>query len=152
MKKAIQTAIVILIMVMVVSINTASAEKRHILIEMGESGQTVSFPMTSKDIATVDAENDRQVKSEVPNSQKTAPRFKTIAMGESGQIVSFLMTPEEMTAEDAEKQRLSGIRTKSYIDDNKTNAYEMAESGMLIEFPEHMIGVDSVRIAKMENP
>ena len=62
MRKVILTAISILAMVIIVSINTASAEKRHIVIEMGESGQTVSFPMTSEEIAAIDAENARQSK------------------------------------------------------------------------------------------
>ena len=138
-------------MVIIVSINIASAEKRHIVFEMGESGQTVSFPMTFEEIAAVDAENERRVKNKVLNSQKTASRIQTVEMGESGQMVSFMMTPEKMTAEDDEKQRFSDIRRKSYIDDRKTIAYEMAESGMLIEFPERVIAVNSVRITKKEN-
>ena len=93
-----------------------------------------------------------RVKSEALNSQQNAPRFKTIEMGESGQIVSFLMTPEEMAAEDAEKQRLSEIRRKSSVNDRQTVAYEMAESGMLIEFPERVFEVNTVNIAKIENP
>ena len=152
MKKFIQTAISILAMVTIVSINTAAAEKRHIVIEMGEGGQTVSFPMTAEEIAAVDAENSKQRKSNALNSQQNASKFKIIEMGESGQIVSFLMTPEEMAAEDAEKRRLSEIRRKSYVDDRKTIAYETAESGMLIEFPERVSEVNTVIIAKIENP
>ena len=73
-------------------------------------------------------------------------------MGESGQIVSFLMTPEEIAAEDVKKQRLSEIRRKSYLRDRKAIAYEMAESGMLIEFPERSVRINSVSIAKVDNP
>ena len=98
MRKVILTAISILAMMIMVSISTASAEKRYIVIEMGESGQTVSFPMTAEEIAAIDAENARQVKIKALNSQQNASRFKTIEMGESGQIVSFLMTPEEIAA------------------------------------------------------
>ena len=152
MRKVILTAISILAMVIIVSINTALAEKRHIVIEMGESGQTVSFPMTEEEIAAIDAENARQVKSVALNSQKTALRFKTIEMGEGGQIVSFLMTPEEMAAEDAEKRCLSKIRRKSSVDNRQTVAYEAAESGMLIEFPESVSEVNTVNIAKIEKP
>ena len=152
MRKVILTAINILAMVIIVSINIASAEERHIVIEMGESGQTVSFPMTPEEIASVNADNARLVQSGALKSQQSAPRFKTIEMGESGQIISFLMTPEEMAAEDAEKRRLSEIRRKSYVDDRKTIAYETAESGMLIEFPERVSEVNTVIIAKIENP
>ena len=152
MRKVILTAISILAMVIIVSLNTASAEKRHIVFEMGEGGQTVSFPMTPEEIAAVDADNARQVKGGVLKSQKTEPRFKTIEMGEGGQIVSFLMTPEEVTAEDAERQRLSEIHRKSSVNDRQTIAYEMAESGMLIEFPERVSEANTVNIAKIENP
>jgi hypothetical protein len=152
MRKVILTAISILTMVIIVSLNTASAEKRHIVFEMGESGQTISFPMTPEEIAAVDADNARLVKGGVLKSQKTAPRFKTIEMGEGGQIVSFLMTPEEITAEDAEKRRLSEIHRKISADDRHTVAYETAESGILIEFPERVLEVNTVIIAKIENP
>ena len=152
MRKVILTAISILAMVIMVSISTASAEKRYLFIEMGEGGQTISFPMTAEEIAAIDAENSKQIKSEVVNSQQNASRFKIIEMGESGQIVSFLMTPEEMVAEDAEKRRLSEIRRKRSVDDRQTVAYETAESGMLIEFPERVSEVNTVIIAKIENP
>jgi len=152
MRKVILTAINILTMVIIVSLNTASAEKRHIVFEMGESGQTISFPMTPEEIAAVDADDARLVKGGVLKSQNTAPRFKTIEMGEGGQIVSFLMTPEEVTAEDAERQHLYEIRRKISVDDRQTITYETAESGMLIEFPERVSKVNTVIIAKKETP
>jgi len=152
MRKVILTAISIMAMVIIVSINIASAEKRHIVYEMGESGQTVSFPMTPEEIAAVDADNARQVKGGVLKSQKTEPRFKTIEMGEGGQIVSFLMTPDEVAAEDAEKRRLSELRRKSSIDDKQIVAYEMAESGALIEFLEGVIDDHTLNVAKIESP
>ena len=132
MRKVILTSISILAMVIIVSINTASAEEKHIVVEMGESGQTVSFPMTTEEIATVAADSARMVQGGVLKLQKTVRRFKTIEMGEGGQTVSFLMTAEEITAEDTEKRRLSEIRRKSSVDDRQTIAYETAESGMLI--------------------
>ena len=152
MRKVILTSISILAMVIIVSINTASAEEKHIVVEMGESGQTVSFPMTTEEIATVAADSARMVQGGVLKLQKTVRRFKTIEMGEGGQTVSFLMTAEEITAEDTEKRRLSEIRRKSSVDDRQTIAYETAESGMLIEFPERVVEVNSVRIAKIEKP
>ena len=151
MRKVILTAISILAMVIIVSINTASAKDKYMVIEMGESAQTVSFPMTPKEVSTVAAENERQIKNELRNSQKVEPRFQTVEMGESGQIVSFRMTPEKMVSEDADKRRLAEIRRKSYGDNSKTIAYEMAESGMLIEFPERAVKINSVSIAKVEN-
>ena len=151
MKKVILTAISILAMVIVVSINTATAENRHIVFEMGESGQIVSFPMTSEEVAAVDARNAGLEQGGVQNSQKTAPRYRTIEMGEGGQIVSFLMTPEDIAAEDAEKLSLSEIRKKSFVDDRQTVVYEIAESGTRIEFPKRVIEVTSNSIDKMKN-
>ena len=151
MRKLILTATAILAMVIMVSINTASAEKKHIVFEMGESGQTVSFPMTDAEISALSAENATQVHGGKFNSQKTAPSIKIYEMGESGQIISFLMTLEEIAAEDAEKRRVSKIRRKSSVDDKQTITYEMAESGVVIEFPEHILEDHTVNIAKLEN-
>jgi len=152
MKKVILNTISIVAMVIIVSINTVSAEQRHIVIEMGESGQTISFPMTSEEAAAVDARKAGLVQGGTLNSQKTAPMYKTIEMGEGGQIVSFLMTPEEIAAEDVEKLRLSKIRRKSSVDDRQTIVYEIAETGNLIEFPKRVVEVNSVSIAKIRNP
>ena len=44
MRKVILAAISILAMVIMVSINTASAEKRHIVYETAESGMLIEFP------------------------------------------------------------------------------------------------------------
>ena len=152
MRKVILTAISILAMVIFVSINTATAEEKRIVIEMGESGQTVSFPMTPEEIAAADADNARLVQDGAINPQKTAPQFKAIELGESGQIVSFLMTLEEIAAEDAEKRRFADTRMLNSVDDRLITAFEMAESGMLIEFPQRDMEVNSVRIAKIKNP
>jgi hypothetical protein len=151
MRKVILTAICILAIVIMISINTASAENRHRVIEMGEGGQTISFPMTDEEIPTINAENARRVHGDEVISQKLTPRFKTFTMGESGQVVSFLMTPEEIAAEDSEKSRLTEIPIKSSVDETQTVAYEMAESGMLIEFPERVIKVNPMRITKLKN-
>lgn len=151
MRKFILTATAILAMVIMVSINTASAEERHIIFEMGESGQTISFPMTDAEIAAISAENATQVHGGKFNSEKTAPRIKIYEMGESGQIVSFLMTQEEIAAEDAEKRRISMIRRKGSVDDKQTKTYELAESGIVIEFPEPILEDHTVNIAKLEN-
>ena len=151
MRKTILTAISILAMVVIVSLNTAAAEEKRIVIEMGESGQTVSFPMTSEEIAAADADKSKLVQGGALNPQKTAPRFKTIEMGETGQIVSFLMTPEEIATEDDEKSRFAGNRKLSSDYGRLITVFEMAESGMLIEFPQRDVEVNSVRIAKIKN-
>ncbi len=73
-------------------------------------------------------------------------------MGESGQIVSFPMNPEKMVAEVAAKRRLVDIRRKSYGENKKPIVYEMAESGILFEFPESVVKSSSENIAKAGNP
>ena len=80
----------------------------------------------------------------VVNPAAAEGRYKIFEMGESGQTVSSLMTLEEIVTKDAEEQRFSEIRRKSSIDDRQTIAYEMAESGMLIEFPARVNEINSV--------
>ena len=59
-------------------------------------------------------------------------------MGESGQIVSFLMTPEEIATEDANNDRLAALRKAGFNKPNKLVAsFELAKSGIIIEFPEN---------------
>jgi hypothetical protein len=152
MKKIILTGINILALVIVLSIGSASAEKRHIVIEMGESGQTISFLMTSEEIADHEADIERLVQIGTSISQTIAPRFINFEIGESGQIVSFPMTPEEIAADDAASQHLSDIRKKSIVDDKQTVAYEMAESGILLEFQKRDIEVIPAGIATLKYP
>lgn len=152
MKKIILTGINILALVIVLSIGSASAEKRHIVIEMGESGQTISFPMTSEEIDDHETDIERLVQIGTSISQTIAPRFINFEIGESGQIVSFPMTPEEIAADDAASQHLSDIRKKSIVDDKQTVAYEMAESGILLEFQKRDIEVIPAGIATLKYP
>jgi len=56
MKKLILLLKSILGLVVFISFNSASAEERLIVIEMGESGQTVSFQMSAEEIADKNAE------------------------------------------------------------------------------------------------
>ena len=61
---------------------------------------------------------------------------KVFEMGESGQRVSFPMSAEEIAAVDTEKARPAGIRkAKSEEIKKQIVAYELAESGVSVEFP-----------------
>jgi len=150
MRKVILTAINILTMVIIVSLNTASAEKRHIVFEMGESGQAVSFPMTSKEIAASEADNAKLMKIGTLISQTITQSFITFEMGESGQTFSFPMDPEEIAAEDVTKPLLSDISKKSTADERQPVAYEMAESGVLIEFFKPVFEDKIVSLAELD--
>ena len=59
-------------------------------------------------------------------------------MGESGQIVEFSMSPEEIATEDTDSARHVALRKEGF---NKPRtpvaSFEMAESGIVIEFRTH---------------
>ena len=115
---------------------SAIAEQRVKIFEMGESGQTVEFPMSSEEIAAEDAEKERLAALQEAKLKKPKKRMQIIEMGESGQTVEFHMTPEEIAVEDAENERLSEVReAKLEMPQKCMEEYELAESGIIIEFP-----------------
>ena len=117
-------------------ISQASEEKRVIVIEMGESGQTVEFPMSPKEIAAENAENARLAALRQAKLKKPEERKQLIEMGESGQTVEFPMSLKEITAEDAENSRFAAIRQARLKEPQRqVVTFELAESGILIEFP-----------------
>ena len=150
MRKIILTAISILSLVIMVSTNSAAAEERRIIFEMGESGQTVSFPMTSEEISDHVVDFERLVQIGLSISKTITQRFTAYEMGESGQTFSFPMTSEEISVDDAAKPLLSDIRKKSTVDEWQPGAYEMAESGELIEFFEPAFENETVTLARKE--
>jgi hypothetical protein len=61
-------------------------KKRMQIFEMGESGQTVEFPMTPDAIAADDAENDRLTALQEAKQKKCVAEFE---LAESGVIIEF---------------------------------------------------------------
>ena len=117
-------------------ISQAAEEKRVIVIEMGESGQTVEFPMSPEEITAEKAKNDRFAAIRQTKLKKPEERKQVIEMGESGQAVEFLMSPEEIAAEDAENARFAATREARLKKPQKqVVTSELAESGIIIEFP-----------------
>ena len=117
-------------------ISQASEEKRVIVIEMGESGQTVEFPMSPEEIAAENAENAKFAAIRQAKLKKPEERKQVIEISESGQAVEFPMSPEEIAAEDAENARFAAIRqTKLKEPQRQVITSELAESGIIIEFP-----------------
>jgi hypothetical protein len=149
MKKIILTAISILSLVIMVSINSAAADERDVVFGMGESGQTVSFPMTSEEISAFEADNAKLMKIGTLISQTITQSFITFEMGEGGQTFSFPMDPEEIAAEDVAKPQLSEISKKSTAE-RQPVAYEMAESGVLIEFFKPVFEDKTVSLAVLD--
>jgi len=117
-------------------ISQAAEDKRVIAIEMGESGQTVEFPMSPEEIAAEKAENARLTTIRQAKLKKPEERKKVIEMGESGQTLEFPMSPEEIATEDADNARLVVLRKTRFNKSKKSViSFEMAESGIIIEFP-----------------
>ena len=150
MRKIILTTISILSLLSMVSINSVAAEEKYIVFEMGESGQTVSFPMTSQEIAASEADNAKLMKIGTLISQAITQSFITYEMAESGQTFSFPMDPEEIAAEDIAIPLLSDISNKSTANERQPVSYEMAESGILIEFYKPVLEDQTANLARVE--
>jgi len=106
------------------------------VIEMGESGLAVEFPMTPEEITAEKARRNNLAahrRSDVAASKKN---LKTFEMGESGHRVVFPMTAAEIAAANAENARIAAIRSAGFLRSKKPVVeFELAESGYFIEFP-----------------
>ncbi len=132
MKQVSLSVLSILAVVIIIGTNMALAEQNFVRIEMGESGQTVSFPSEPKEIAGRKVDKIGLVQSNVLFLQKS--KFKTFEMGEGGHLVSFLMTPEEIKAEAALEKLSNDVAEMRTTEGSPKVVYELAESGVLIEF------------------
>jgi hypothetical protein len=118
------------------SFNVAFAGEWVKVIEMGESGLTVEFPMTPAEIAAEKAKRANLSADRKVDRAASSQKLKTIEMGESGYAVTFKMTAEEIAALNAENARLTAIRAARTSRDKKhVVGFELAESGHIIEFP-----------------
>ena len=148
MKQVSLSVLSILAVVIIIGTNMALAEQNFVRIEMGESGQTVSFPSESKEIASRKVDKVGLVQSNVLHLQKS--KFKTFEMGEGGHLVSFLMTPEEIKAEAAAEKLNNDAAELKTTEDSPKVVYELAESGVLIEFPADKKRVYPESLARVE--
>ena len=116
--------------------NTASAGEWVTVIEMGESGLAVEFPMTPAEITAEKARRNNPAANRRPDVAASKKNLKTFEMGEGGHRVVFPMTAAEITAANAENARLAAIRSAGPLKSKKpVVGFEMAESGHFIEFP-----------------
>ncbi len=135
MKKIITTTLVLSVIALFLNLNTATAADRHKVFEMGESGSSVSFPMTAEEIAAEDAEAAKLAAIREAKLKNPGERMRVYEMGESGHTVSFPLTAEEIAAEDANKDRpVSRKAMQSSETEKRLTTFEMAESGQIIEF------------------
>jgi len=121
---------------LIFSFGTVSAGEWVKVIEMGESGVTIEFPMTPAEIAMVKA--SRASLSAIPEVARAAAlkKLKIIEMGEGGHTVVYPMTAEEIIAANAENARLAAIQAaRPQTPKQPVVGFEMAESGQFIAFP-----------------
>ena len=76
--------------------NLSKPEKRVKVFEMGESGQSVAFPMTAEEIDAEDAENEGLAAARKAKSEEPPKHIVIYEFAESGITVEFpLETPDE---------------------------------------------------------
>jgi len=127
---------VIIALTIILTFNTASAGEWVNVIEMGESGLAVEFPMTPAEIAAEKARRNHLAAIRRPDLAASKNYLKTFEMGEGGHRVVFSMTAEEIFAANAENARLAATRSAGSLKSKKpVVGFEMAESGHFIEFP-----------------
>ncbi|BBO77429.1 hypothetical protein DSCW_48460 [Desulfosarcina widdelii] len=94
----------------------AVAEQRMITFEMGESGQTVSFPMSQEEIAYADSVTAYSNSFKKADDTMGKDWVNRIELPESGQFVEFPMTEEEI-----QEAKEKAAKEKSNINRRKLN-------------------------------
>jgi len=136
MKTITINRLAIVVLSIIFTFSAASAGEWVRVIEMGESGLTVEFPMTPAEIAAEKAKRASLSASRKAEPAVSSQKLATIEMGESGYGVTFKMTAEEIAALNAENARLAAIQAANATKPQKrVEVFEMAESGHTIEFP-----------------
>ena len=136
MKNIILNIVAISVPAIFLIFNSAGAEERVRVFEMGEGGFTVEFPMTSEEIAAADTAYGKIIAASKKSVGNLSNRVKVFEMGESGYTVEFRMSAAEIAAANAENARLAALRSTNpaAAPDNKVR-FELAESGHIFEFP-----------------
>ena len=143
MKTITINRLAIIVLSIIFTSSAASAGEWVRVIEMGESGLAVEFPMTPAEIAAEKAKRASRSAIRMAEPAVSSQNLKAIEMGESGYAVSFKMTAEEIAALNAENARFAAIRaagTKTAT--QSVVVFELAESGQVIEFPAAIPEID----------
>jgi hypothetical protein len=131
-KLAIVSSILIIWLVSSISV----AEQRMITFEMGESDQTVSFPMTQKEM--IEAERVDKVIEGINQRKRSRknPWIKSYELTESGIVINFPMSDEEIIKEKGKYRDFVNNRKKmAELQEEMVKQYkifEMGESGLVI--------------------
>lgn len=129
MKNRILILINILLISFIIILTDAIAEQRMITFEMGESGQTVSFPMSQEEMAFADDVAAFTRSSKITDDTIPKRLVNRIELPESGQFVEFPMTKKEI-----QKAKKQLAQKKSNINHRNLNAPNIHEKkGDVIE-------------------
>lgn len=142
MRKLILISINMFLISIVFLLTDAVAGQRMITFEMGESGQTVSFPMSQEEITFANAVAAYAKSSKITGSAIRNKWVNRIELPESGQFVVFPMTEEEIQeAKNKATQQNSNIkRRKLYapnIRENKGEIIEMADGYSIVFYKDN---------------
>lgn len=132
MNNTITTTLTLSAIALFLAFNIVHAGERDKVYDLAESGITIEFQMTAKEITVGDENNSRLVATKEINGKKPRKGVEIFEMGESGQTLSFPLMAEEIAAE--------GKGVATFLKENSGNpksrviVFELAESGQTIEF------------------
>ena len=137
MRKKIWISINMFLISLIFFLNPAVAEQRMITFEMGESGQTVTFPMSQKEIDYADSVTAYSKAFKKIDDTSAKRWVDRIELPESGQFVEFPMTEEEI--QDAKKkfaQEISNSNRRNanvpIVHEKKGEIFEMADGYSIV--------------------
>lgn len=142
MKNIIMISVNTLIIGLALFLSDAVAEQRMITFEMGESGQTVSFPMSAEEIIFADTV------VAYANSLKTSGRttrkkwVNRIELPETGQYLEFPMSDEEIKTEikkgEQEKSKRNQLELNAQYDRNNiAEIVEMVDGNTIVFYKDN---------------
>lgn len=138
MKYFTTTAIIVLATGMALTNHPAFAQERVKVYQMAESGMSIEFKMTLKEIAAEDVKNIQSDLSRKTNRNAPRKNVKLFEMGESGQFVAFSIPESEILAKGTENVNQRITLTPPPVHEKQETSlvtHELAESGINLEFP-----------------
>ena len=114
------------------------AEQRMITFEMGESGQSISFPMNQKEILTAE-KTDKDIR-EIIQKKRSKPQIvgEIFELAESGFTINFPWSDKEIIEAKSEYDKLVNHHEKmSELQKEMEKRYEIlevGESGQAVKF------------------
>lgn len=134
MKKIMTIILNISVLTLLITSTTISAAEKVNVVELAESGITISFPVSAEDIATDSVTSARLNASRETIVARPAERLEIFEMAESGQTITFPLGAEDIARMDAETAK-SDISTMDKAKPfSPVVTFELSESGEVIEF------------------